>query len=198
MTEMIPSERQAQIVAWLQTEKRLTIKQLATNLFVSKMTVHRDLDRLAAEGVVEKVHGGVVLCESEKGEREETAVSSSAAPDMCNLCGGAVMARTGFVVVRQDGEKLPACCPHCGILLMQQVADVSSALTPDFLHGRRINVFQAYFVVGSEVRVCCLPSTICFATRAEAEKFQRGFGGEVYDFAGAEAHLRDCHHGGCG
>ena len=28
MTEMIPSERQAQIVAWLQEEQRLTIKQL--------------------------------------------------------------------------------------------------------------------------------------------------------------------------
>jgi nitrous oxide reductase accessory protein NosL len=117
---------------------------------------------------------------------------------VCHLCGGAVIERTGFVVRGQGGEKLSACCPHCGILLMQQVADVSSALTPDFLHGRRINVFQAFFVVGSEVRVCCLPSTICFATQGEADKFQRGFGGKVFDFAGVAAHLRDCHHGECG
>ena len=193
MVEAIPSERQAQLMAWLQEEKRLTIKQLVARFGVSGMTIHRDLDRLAADGLVEKVHGGVVwhvaAHMSEKAVMGETAV--------CHLCGGGVMERTGFAVMRQDGEKLSACCPHCGILLMQQVSDVSLALTPDFLHGRRINVFQAFFVMGSEVRVCCLPSTICFATQSEAEKFQRGFGGEVLDFSGAEAHLRDCHHGSC-
>lgn len=197
MADLIPSERQAKIMAWLQTENRLTIRQLAAQLAVSGMTIHRDLDKLAAAGLVEKVHGGVVLRVPEKGGGVETAVSAIPASPPCKLCGGAVRGRTGFVVMRQDGEKLSACCPHCGILLMQQVADVSSALAPDFLHGRRINVFQAYFVIGSEVRVCCLPSTLCFATQAEAEKFQRGFGGEVLDFADAEAHLRDCHHGGC-
>ena len=198
MTEMIPSERQAQIVVWLQTQRRLTIKQLVARFGVSGMTIHRDLDKLAADGVVEKVHGGVALRAAEKAVMGKTAVSAGSTHAVCELCGGGVMERTGFVVIRQGGEKLSACCPHCGILLMQQVADVSSALTPDFLHGRRINVFQAYFVVGSEVRVCCLPSTICFATQSEAEKFQTGFGGEVLDFAGAEAHLRNCHHGGCG
>jgi DNA-binding Lrp family transcriptional regulator len=177
MTDIIPSERQAQIVDWLQMEKRLSIKQLVERFGVSGMTIHRDLDRLAADGLVEKVHGGVVLCVPEKLEMGEKAV--------CQLCGGPVVERTAFIVMRQNGERLSACCPHCGILLMQQLDDVSSALTPDFLHGRRINVYQAYFVVGSEVRVCCLPSTICFATRLEAEKFQRGFGGKVFDFSGA-------------
>lgn len=188
MTELIPSERQAQIVTWLQDEKRLTIKQLGEQFGVSGMTIHRDLDRLAAAGLVEKVHGGVHM--------PATAVSTGSVHAICQLCGGAVTERTVFVVMRQSGEKVPACCPHCGILFMQQLHDVSSALTPDFLHGRRINVFQAHFVVGSEVRVCCLPSTICFATQLEAEKFQRGFGGEVLDFTGAAAHLRECHHGG--
>jgi DeoR/GlpR family transcriptional regulator of sugar metabolism len=190
MAEAMPSERQAQIVAWLQEEKRLTIKQFVARFGVSGMTIHRDLDQLAADGLVEKVHGGAVWRSAVLPVMGETAV--------CHLCGGAVMERTGFVVMQQGGEKLSACCPHCGILLMQQVADVSSALTPDFLHGRRVNVFQAVFVVGSEVRVCCLPSTICFATQEEGEKFQRGFGGKVLDFAGVAAHLRDCHHGGCG
>jgi DeoR family transcriptional regulator, copper-sensing transcriptional repressor len=190
VTEAIPSERQAQILGWLQVEQRLTIKQLVARFGVSGMTIHRDLDRLIGDGLVEKVHGGVVLRAPMMPVLGETAV--------CQVCGGAVMERTGFTVMRQGGGKLTACCPHCGILLMQQVADVSSALTPDFLQGQRNNVFQAYFVVGSEVRVCCLPSTICFATQEEAEKFQRGFGGEVFDFAGAAVHLRDCHHGDFG
>ena len=190
MTDMIPSGRQQQIVAWLETEQRLTIKQLVDRFDVSGMTIHRDLDRLAEKGLVTKVHGGVELAVTEKPMMTGTAV--------CHLCGGGVMDRTAFTVMKQGGEKLFACCPHCGLLLLQQVEGVDSALTPDFLHGRRINVFQAYFVIGSEVRVCCLPSTICFATQLEAEKFQRGFGGDVFDFESAEAHLRDCHHGGCG
>jgi DNA-binding Lrp family transcriptional regulator len=187
MAEVIPSERRAQIVAWLQIERRLTIKQLAAHFGVSGMTIHRDLDQLADDGRVEKVHGGVVARISESVEMGETAV--------CHLCGGAVLDRTAFAVMRQGGGKLLACCSHCGILLLQEVSDVSSILSPDFLHGRRVNVLQAFFVVGSEVQVCCLPSTICFANQLDAQKFQRGFGGEVLDFAEANAHLRDCHHG---
>ncbi len=190
MADIIPSERQQQIVTMLQTETRLTIKQLVEQFNVSGMTIHRDLDKLAADGKVIKVHGGVELMPTEPMMLGETAV--------CALCGGMIMERTAFVIMRQNGEKLCACCPHCGILSMQQVEDVGSALTPDFLQGRRINVFQAHFVIGSEVRVCCLPSTICFATQAEAEKFQRGFGGHVFNYSEAQAHLRDCHHGGCG
>jgi DNA-binding transcriptional regulator YhcF (GntR family) len=198
MSKLIPSERRAQIVAWLQEETRLSIKQLVAQFGVSGMTIHRDLHKLEADGVVEKVHGGVVLHVPEKPLLGKKAAATNSTHAVCQLCGGGVMDRTVFTVMRQSGEKSAACCPHCGILLLQQLDDVSSALTPDFLHGRRINVFQAYFVVRSEVRVCCLPSTICFATQIEAEKFQRGFGGEVLDFAGAEAHLRECHHGGCG
>ncbi len=195
MTDVIPNERQAQIVAWLEEENRLTIKQLVARFGVSGMTIHRDLDRLAAGGLVEKVHGGVVLSSTVMPVKGETAASTGSAHAVCQLCGGGVMERTAFTVMRQSGEKLCACCPHCGILLLEQVVDVSSALTSDFLHGRRINVYQAFFVVESEVRLCCLPSTICFATQLEAEKFQRGFGGEVLDFVETEAHLRDCHHG---
>ncbi|MBE2224032.1 MAG: DeoR family transcriptional regulator [Anaerolineae bacterium] len=193
MTDMIPSERQAQILDWLQVENRLAIKQLVARFGVSGMTIHRDLDKLAAEGLVEKVHGGAVLCVSERQEMGQTAVSPLSSQSVCKLCGGTVNERTQFMVMRQNGEKQLACCPHCGILLMKQLDDVSSALTSDFLHGRRINVFQAYFVMGSEVRTCCLPSTICFANQVEAEKFQRGFGGEVLDFTGAEALLRHSH-----
>jgi nitrous oxide reductase accessory protein NosL len=100
------------------------------------------------------------------------------------------------MMVKENGEKLCACCPHCGILLLQQMEDVGSALTPDFLHGRRLNVFQAWFVVGSDVRPCCLPSTLCFATEDDAEKFQRGFGGEVFDYDQAAERLKAAHYHG--
>ncbi len=65
MDTSIPNRRQAQIVAWLQENDTLTIKELVTRLNVSAMTVHRDLDKLAAEGLVQKVHGGVKLAPEE-------------------------------------------------------------------------------------------------------------------------------------
>jgi DNA-binding Lrp family transcriptional regulator len=192
MKGRIPSERQAQIVVWLQEEKTLTIKQLAERFSVSAMTIHRDLDKLERGGEVMKVHGGVTL----RSANDLVFASVGQRTAVCAFCGGNIMTRTAFTVVKENGDKLRACCPHCGILLLQQVGDVGSALTPDFLHGRRVNVFQAYFVVGSEVRACCLPSVLCFATAEDAGKFQRGFGGEVLDYDQTAERLKAAHHHG--
>ncbi len=66
MTDLIPSGRQQQILTWLETEQRLTIKQLVDRFYVSGMTIHRDLDKLAEKGLVTKVHGGVELAVTER------------------------------------------------------------------------------------------------------------------------------------
>jgi nitrous oxide reductase accessory protein NosL len=42
-----------------------------------------------------------------------------------------------------------------------------------------ISAGQAYYLVGSEVSVCCVPSILAFGTSTDAEKFQKGFGGQV-------------------
>ncbi|MCA9951951.1 MAG: DeoR/GlpR transcriptional regulator [Anaerolineales bacterium] len=181
----IPTERQAKIVDWLHEDNSLTIKVLAERLDVSLMTVHRDLDKLTREGIVRKVHGGVMLAPQ--------AMQTNALENRCQLCRGRVPNRTAFTLTTKAGERADACCPHCGLMLLQQIEEVSSALTVDYLYGRRVNVYRAIFVIDSDVRVCCIPSVLCFAAAEDAIKFQKGFGGKVTDLTQAQQHLLDSH-----
>lgn len=60
---MVQSERQKQIMELLQTEHFMTISELAGTIYVSEATVRRDISKLADQGVVKPVYGGVVLSE---------------------------------------------------------------------------------------------------------------------------------------
>lgn len=183
----IPNLRQTQIISWLQDNETLTIKDLARRLDVSAMTVHRDLDKLVDAGIVQKVHGGVTLLKS-----EQLAGKGTALPP-CSMCGTAVSARTAFTISLEDGHKETTCCAHCGILRLNQLEHVASALTPDFIYGRIVNVFQAWYVIQSDVQLCCVPSTLCFARQSDAEKFQKGFGGQVANYQQAKEYLIKAH-----
>jgi len=149
------------------------------------MTIHRDLARLQELGVVKKVHGGVVLVQVTEDNEGKTAV--------CAMCNHKAPARTSVVVTREGGKQATYCCPHCGLLALRRGKTAVSTLARDFLYGRMINVFQAQFLIGSDVQLCCIPSTICFATAVDAQKFQRGFGGEMMSYTEAVAHLAGTH-----
>jgi DeoR/GlpR family transcriptional regulator of sugar metabolism len=167
-----PQQREKQILEQLEQEGSASIQQLAARLAVSPMTVHRDLNRLAAGGRVLKTHGGarlVVPPEAEKGE--------------CAMCGKLVLERTAFVINMENGKRLRACCPHCGLMLHQKTEGVP--LTADFLHNHMLSASQATYLIQSDVTVCCAPSVLSFGSRHEAEKFQKGFGGKLVDMAGA-------------
>ena len=58
---MLAQQRQARILAELRRDGAVRVSQLIELLGVSDMTVRRDLEQLAAEGVARKVHGGAVL-----------------------------------------------------------------------------------------------------------------------------------------
>lgn len=60
------SARSRQILQLLQQHSNLTVSQLASWLQVSEMTIRRDLDRMARNGEVWRVHGGVVLREQDE------------------------------------------------------------------------------------------------------------------------------------
>ncbi len=68
MSDNLPQRRRDKIVAWLAQTGTLSIEQLAQRLGVSTMTIHRDLDRLAAEGLARKVRGGVVAVDDDTGD----------------------------------------------------------------------------------------------------------------------------------
>jgi DeoR family fructose operon transcriptional repressor len=53
-----PALRRAQILQRIQRDGGVSVADLVRDLAVSAVTVHRDLEELAREGLVERVHGG--------------------------------------------------------------------------------------------------------------------------------------------
>ena len=58
---MLPAQRQDRILAEVERSGGARIVQLAELLGVSDMTVRRDIDALAARGLVKKVYGGATV-----------------------------------------------------------------------------------------------------------------------------------------
>ncbi len=181
-----PEERRAKLLAWLWEAHTLTIDAIAQHFHVSCMTVHRDLAELVRTGAVVKQRGRVSLRSAQPDVTADAAV--------CAHCGKPVHHRAAWIVTLADGRRWQACCAHCGLLELKGMMDIRSALATDFLYGQMVNVFQAAYVLGSDVTLCCVPSVLCFASRLEAERYQRGFGGQVLDFNAACTVLEQVHH----
>jgi hypothetical protein len=178
--------RQEQILSWLKESPSLTIDELVHRLGVSVMTVHRDLDHLVQAGRVEKVHGGVIRV----GARPHPA----RALQFCGLCDIPIPERTQVIIQPGQGETLYACCPHCGLLLLNDADAPISILAKDFIYGRVVNARTAFYLVQSDITLCCQPSYLCFASADDAGKFQMGFGGQLMSFDEARATLSTDHH----
>lgn len=61
-------------------------------------------------------------------------------------------------------------------------AKVKSARARDFISGEWMDPSKMFFVFNSTAVPACAPSWIAFGKKAEAEKFQKGFGGKVFSF----------------
>lgn len=170
-----PSKREKQILTQVQQKGSVPIKELVETLNVSAMTIHRDLNKLAAEGVVVKSHGQVSL--------PQPAPANSA--DLCAMCGKGVSERTVFILSLKNGEQRKGCCAHCGLMLHEHLRNVWQAMTPDFLRGHMLTANQAFYVVQSELNICCMPSVLSFGLKEDAEKFSKGFGGHIADMQDA-------------
>ena len=58
---LLPAQRRQHIVEFLRRHGAVTLQQLEQALRVSVSTLRRDLDALAAEGEVDRTHGGALL-----------------------------------------------------------------------------------------------------------------------------------------
>src|SRR3984957_4418404 len=56
--EIFPSERRQRILGLLQQEGKVVTAELPSRLKVSIDTIRRDLNQLAHEGLIQRVHGG--------------------------------------------------------------------------------------------------------------------------------------------
>jgi hypothetical protein len=98
--------------------------------------------------------------------------------------------RSAVVLQSQQRGRLTACCPHCGLALFEHDTSADLMLVTDFLYGQMVSANDASFVLGSDVSSCCMPGILAFAGRTDAERFQRGFGGEIMSFSQVRRCLR--------
>ena len=184
----VPAARRQHILHWLEKEGSLSIREIEARLGISHMTVHRDLDKLAKQNLLRKVRAGAVLIQTQ----EEQITNKHS----CAMCARRVSRRSEFIIMHRGMAQMNACCPHCGILLLADKAEEDTALARDYLYGQMVNVYLATYVIAPDIRLCCVPTILCFSGMSDAQKFSHGFGGQVMNFSQALIHLTTSHQHG--
>jgi DeoR/GlpR family transcriptional regulator of sugar metabolism len=178
----LASERQSKILEFIRQNGSVETNMLAETLGVSTMTIHRDLNKLAEAGIINKVHGGATLYQP---------TEKPVAPDLCPACRKIVNRRTAFILNTENGDQVQACCAHCGLMIMLNNPTMTHALTTDFLHGTIVSITQTTFLMHANITICCSPTILTFDKPEDAIRFQRGFGGTLADFETARQFIAD-------
>jgi len=171
------SPRQREILKFVTRKGDATIEEIQRAVGISQATSYREAQALTQAGLVSKIPGGISLVESPS--------------KRCIQCGQEGNSRVSFLIEDKDGLTMVACCAHCGLMALAKRSDISSAMTTDFINGTLLNARQAWYVLGSEVNLCCSPSVLSFLQRETAERFSQGFGGDVVDFARAQTKIKE-------
>jgi len=103
----------------------------------------------------------------------------------CIVCGMDVSkySHTRYVVTTTGGEELITCGVQCGLTLHLRLKEkFKSAMATDLLSNRSVDAQKAFFIYKSTVITDMAPGFIAFATKTNAEKFQKGFGGKVVSY----------------
>ncbi len=110
---LLAEQRRALILDEVRRRGGVRVQELTRKLNVSDMTVRRDLDALARQGVVEKVHGGAVPVEAsthEPGFEAKSGLELSAKEDIARAA--AAMAVPGSAIALSGGTTTYALAQH--------------------------------------------------------------------------------------
>lgn len=101
----IPAERQKQIVEFIENHGSAQIKELADYQNVSEATIRRDLDELAASGVIERTHGGaIVIDKSTSFEHKYSEKMNLMLTEKCSIAKAACgLVRDGDTIFLDSG-----------------------------------------------------------------------------------------------
>ncbi|MGD9320551.1 MAG: nitrous oxide reductase accessory protein NosL [Desulfobacteraceae bacterium] len=105
--------------------------------------------------------------------------------ERCIVCGMDVSKypHTRYVVETTDGKKYTTCGVQCGLTLHLRFKDKwKSAIAADLLSNRPFDVKKGFYVYKSSVITDMAPGFIAFKRRTDAEKFAKGFGGQVVTY----------------
>lgn len=103
----------------------------------------------------------------------------------CIVCGMDLSKypHTKYVVTTTEGKEFQTCGVQCGLTLHLRLKEkFKSATATDLLSNRSFDAQNGFYVYKSTVITDMAPGFISFATRANAEKFQKGFGGKVVTY----------------
>ncbi len=103
----------------------------------------------------------------------------------CHVCGMDVSKypHTKYGVTTTEGEESFTCGVQCGLTLHLRLKEkFKSATATDLLSNRSVDAQKAFFIYKSTVITDMAPGFIAFATKTNAEKFQKGFGGQVVSY----------------
>jgi hypothetical protein len=90
---------------------------------------------------------------------------------------------TRYVIETTDGRKYTTCGVQCGLTLHLRFKDTwKSATAADLLSNRPFDVKKGFYVYKSSVITDMAPGFIAFKRRTDAEKFAKGFGGQVVTY----------------
>ena len=171
---MLPIERQSQIRRLIQKHKTLKISELSNQFNVSEMTIYRDIKPLVEEGLISKTFGGISLVETDKHVFPNQS--------QCVYCHKPNDPKMAYRLILAGDKIETACCAHCGLLRHRQLGEeVLQAICHDFFINTTISAPLTWFVMDTTLNVaCCQPQVLTFENREHAEKFVKGFGGEIY------------------
>jgi len=176
--------RQHKILNLISAESGISASMLAKQLKVSRMTIHRDLAVLAAQGHLRRIHGGALY--------KSTA---NVAPTLnCPICQRKPLLHQQAEIITPAALKTKTCCTTCGLRHYLTRTDQAKLWVRDLLTGQRLDAEQAFFLINSAAFSCCQPSTLSFAQQSQLALFQTGFGGTVARLPNALDFLRINQH----
>lgn len=105
--------------------------------------------------------------------------------ERCIVCGMDVSKypHTRYTVRTTEGKEYVTCGVQCGLTLHLRLKDGwKSATATDLLSNRPFDVKEGFYVYKSSVITDMAPGFIAFKRKEDAEKFAKGFGGQVVTY----------------
>jgi len=105
--------------------------------------------------------------------------------ERCIVCGMDVSKypHSRYVVKTTDGKDYATCGVQCGLTLHLRFKDKwKSAAATDLLRNRSFDATKGFYVYKSSVITDMAPGFIAFKRRLNAEKFTKGFGGQIVTY----------------
>lgn len=117
------------------------------------------------------------------------------AKEKCSMCGmnlGEYL-HVRFAIATDNGKEMAYCGVQCGLVtsILMGADNVKSMWATDFITGKPVNAKDAWYVFKSSVITDMSPGLVAFKEKEHAEKFQKGFGGDLLDYENAVATLKN-------